>query len=93
MTKYGDYLIAEGITKHSNSGEASLGMQKLGEGANYNTYWVSKSSCRFLINVVNDYWTELPLVTPEQIKISKFIKYVFTGELEAPIISSPAFPG
>jgi hypothetical protein len=26
FTRYGDYLIAEGITKNSNSGEATLGM-------------------------------------------------------------------
>jgi radial spoke head protein 4A len=35
----------------------------------------------------------LPLVTPEQIQISRKIKYLFTGNLSKDILTNPDFPG
>jgi radial spoke head protein 4A len=32
-------------------------------------------------------------VTPEQIRTARLIKYVFTGELDSPVVSSPPFKG
>ena len=34
---------------------------------------------------------ELPFVTPEQIRCSRYIKKIFTGELNRPVVSSPPF--
>jgi hypothetical protein len=44
LTRSGDYYVLEGVTKHSNAGEASGDMEKAKEGANYNTYWVAQGS-------------------------------------------------
>lgn len=38
-------------------------------------------------------WIKLPPVTPDQISISRKIKKIFTGNLDAPIVSYPPFPG
>jgi hypothetical protein len=38
-------------------------------------------------------WTELPLVTPEQVAGSRAFKYVFSGDLERDIQKSAAFKG
>ena len=34
---------------------------------------------------------ELPFVTPEQIRCSRYIKKILTGELNRPVVSSPPF--
>lgn len=61
-------------------------MEKYREGVNYYSYWVCQRA-------LSDDWYELPLVTPEQIKLSRLIKHVFTGRLDAKIISYPDFQG
>lgn len=38
-------------------------------------------------------WTELPLITPSQLKISRKIKYIFTGDLNRAVLTNPLFPG
>ncbi|XP_041035420.1 radial spoke head protein 4 homolog A [Carcharodon carcharias] len=38
-------------------------------------------------------WVKLPPVTPAQITVARKIKKFFTGDLEAPVISYPPFPG
>lgn len=39
-----DYLIAEGYTRESNAGEPQTeDTEKIKEGANYNTYWVTQN--------------------------------------------------
>lgn len=35
----------------------------------------------------------MPLVTPEQISVSRKIKKFLTGRLDSPIVSYPPFPG
>jgi hypothetical protein len=42
---------------------------------------------------VSEDWYELPLVTPQQLRTARLIKYAFTGSLNAQVISSPPFPG
>lgn len=38
-------------------------------------------------------WYELPLVTPEQVKVARQIKYMFSGDIKSQVKSYPAFPG
>jgi radial spoke head protein 4A len=42
---------------------------------------------------VGSEWTELPLVTPQQLRSSRLIKYVFSGDLNKKVVSSPPFDG
>jgi hypothetical protein len=48
-------------------------------------YWVS--TC------LTSEWVELPIVTPTQIKTSRKIKYLFTGDLKKSILTNPIFNG
>lgn len=59
-------------------------MEKLKEGANYHVYWVTQ-------NILSGPWHELPFVTPEQVRNSRLIKKILTGDLNRPVISSPPF--
>ncbi|XP_051520358.1 radial spoke head protein 6 homolog A [Myxocyprinus asiaticus] len=38
-------------------------------------------------------WVRLPLVTPAQITVARQIRKIFTGRLDAPVVSYPPFPG
>ena len=80
-----DYYIIQGRT-NSNGGMETIGREaeKRGEGVNYYSFWVSN-------NILLDQWTELPLVTPEQVKNARKIKKNFTGDLHRPIVSYPLF--
>ncbi|XP_052838830.1 radial spoke head protein 4 homolog A [Drosophila gunungcola] len=57
----------------------------IGQGCNRYSY--------FVVNSLFDDWTELPIVTPRQIVVSRHIKKFLTGDLEADVISYPCFPG
>lgn len=81
-----DYYVAEGILDHRFSDEAAgPDVEPHGVGANRLTFWVTNSAL--------DDWYELPLVTPEQLRVSRQIKHIFTGDLNAKIFSYPFFPG
>lgn len=54
-------------------------------GCNKKTYFVS--------NEAGGSWVRLPPVTPAQIVISRQIRKFFTGNLQAPVVSYPPFPG
>jgi radial spoke head protein 4A len=54
-------------------------------GANKKTY--------FVCNEPGKPWVRLPAVTPNQISIARQVKKFFTGNLSAPIVSFPPFPG
>ena len=55
------------------------------DGVNKNVFYVT--------NDLLEKWVELPDVKPSQIKISRLIKYTFTGNLENKICSNPTFIG
>lgn len=38
-------------------------------------------------------WSELPIVTPQQMKTARKIKYLFTGDLKKSILTNPIFIG
>ena len=81
-----DYYIAEGQADGGEeAGELSPETEPKGVGANkWNFYACS--------NLSGD-WVELPIITPAQLKISRKIKYIFSGDLEKVVLSNPLFPG
>ncbi|ESO12205.1 hypothetical protein HELRODRAFT_134183, partial [Helobdella robusta] len=56
-----------------------------GTGMNKKVYYVCNDPGKL--------WTKLPMVSPKQIFISRKIKKLFSGRLDAPIVSFPTFPG
>ena len=55
------------------------------DGINKNVFYVT--------NDLLEKWVELPDVKPSQIKVSRLIRYTFTGNLENKIYSNPTFNG
>ncbi|KAK4883733.1 hypothetical protein RN001_000004 [Aquatica leii] len=56
-----------------------------GSGTNKKVYYIC--------NEIGDEWTQLPDVTPQQIRVARQIKKSFTGLLTQEIITYPHFPG
>ena len=85
-----DYYVAEG---QADAPEATGGeeaeppadFEPHGTGINTNSYWVTDSPL--------GQWTMLPDITPTQLNISRRICKLFTGDLDAPVVSNPHFPG
>ena len=46
FTQMGDYLIVEARSKKEISPDIEPSSEQLGEGVNYNTYWVAQSACK-----------------------------------------------
>jgi hypothetical protein len=61
-------------------------MEKYKQGANYYSFWVSQ-------NLFSESWYELPLITPDQLKVSRLVKHVFSGNLKEKVKSFPVFSG
>lgn len=80
-----DYFIAEGVNEGAEEGELAPDVEPRGSGVNKFQYWVTNS--------IDGDWTELPLITPEQIRTSRNLKYLFTGDLQKQIITNPYFNG
>jgi radial spoke head protein 4A len=59
--------------------------QRKNDGVNRDVYFVT--------NDLSDNWVELPDVKPEQVRQSRLIRYIFTGNLKKPIYSNPHFNG
>ncbi|CAD8116456.1 unnamed protein product [Paramecium sonneborni] len=88
MGREKDYYIAEGIAASTvEDGELPPEVEPRGSGINTKSYW----ACTDLLNDKD--WIELPLVTPQQINVARQIKYIFTGNLEADVITNPYFFG
>ena len=82
-----DYYIAEGEVGEGEDGEVERPpeFEAKGTGVNKFTYWVSHSSFGA--------WTKLPDLSPDDIKASRTIKVLFTGDLERTIYTNPFFFG
>jgi len=85
-----DYYIveADGVEPSGEAGEedpALADAEPRGTGVNKFTYFVANDA---LGN-----WVELPLITPKHILMARKIKHIFTGNLEANIITNPFFFG
>ncbi|CAF3566992.1 unnamed protein product [Rotaria sordida] len=59
--------------------------EQIGDGINQKVFYVSIG--------INQPFIQLPMVTPEQIELSRRIQQFFTGDLEAPLIFESNFPG
>lgn len=80
-----DYYVVEGQGEAGEEEERPPDFEKKGEGINQFTYWVTDSAFNA--------WNELPDITPAQLKVARKIRKLFTGNLNAPVISNPHFPG
>lgn len=82
-----DYYIAEG--KFGGEEEAAEGVEPAGDtGVNFYTYWVTTN-----LHALEPDWVKLPLATPAHIAACRKAKKILTGNLEAPVITHPHFPG
>jgi radial spoke head protein 4A len=93
----GDYVVAEGVlNSFKKSAEApekppllpdspEYDVEPRGEGANTFTYWVSAGGCAP--------WVRLPAARASHVVASRTIKHIMTGNLDAPVLSMPWFPG
>jgi len=83
-----DYYIVEATEIDAPEGfNYDADMEKRKEdGINRNVFFVTNS-------LYENKWTELPDIKPSQIKQSRLIKYIFTGNLENKIYSNPTFDG
>lgn len=85
-----DYYIAEGVVEGEEEGDAE-GEEKepdfepKGNGVNKYTYFVAADSL--------SQWTRLPDVSPSQIRASRCIRVLFSGDLERKIFTNPFFAG
>ncbi|XP_066911472.1 radial spoke head protein 4 homolog A-like [Clytia hemisphaerica] len=73
------------IPKPDYKPPVTIPQEDYGEGCNSKIYYVC--------NDAGLSWHRLPPVTPQQIHVARQIKKFCTGDLEAPIISYPPFPG
>lgn len=80
-----EYFVLQGVSGLAYDDQSSPGSELRGEGANLYTYWVTKNLFQG--------WVELPLVTPEQVRAARLIRYIVTGDLESQLGCYPAFPG
>lgn len=60
-------------------------MEPYGTGVNSYSYWVAT-------DILGE-WTQLPLVVPQQVKASRNLKVIFSGDLEQDIHKLAKFPG
>lgn len=84
FTRNGDYYVLQGRTAEDPE-ELDPFKEEGKNGSNKYTYWVAKHSC--------DNWTQLPPVTPEMIQVARKLSVYFTGNLDAPVLGYPPFPG
>lgn len=87
-----DYYIVEATTEgEGEADEIAEGEEKdplqeaKGSGVNKYNYYACNSAF--------EKWTKLPDLSPIQIKSSRQIRYLVTGDLEAAIFSNPFFFG
>lgn len=91
-----DYIVAEGkfagdppeVTEEDQA-EGGMASEMPGaQGMNFYTYWVTTT-----IYATADDWVMLPLAKPAQVVASRKVKKILTGDLNAPVVTQPYFPG
>lgn len=82
---YKDYWVVQGSSAKAYLSELPENGEKYGVGVNSYSYWVAT-------DLLGD-WTELPLVTPDQVAGSRTFKYIFSGYLDQIVSKSIAFKG
>lgn len=88
FTRTKDYFVLEVRGEGGEEeGEITESHEPKGTGVNKERYFVST-------DLLNDKgWVELPVITSKQLKQAREISYIFTGDLEHKIITSPIFDG
>jgi radial spoke head protein 4A len=81
----GFYYVLEGANFAEQEEEANPKEQEGKQGLNRFAYWVSMSAV--------GPWLPLPNVTRAQVVLSRSIRRLLTGQLDAPVLSYPPFPG
>lgn len=79
------YYIVEGVSPEEEEGVKDT-EQEGKSGANKYAYWVTQ-------NFESAKWVKLPNVTMAQVVASRQFKRFLNGNLDAPVISYPPFPG
>ncbi|CAF2991559.1 unnamed protein product [Rotaria socialis] len=69
----------------SSSEEEKIPPEPIGDGVNQKVFYVSTG--------IDQTFIQLPMVTPQQIELSRRIQQFFTGDLDAPILFELHFPG
>ena len=59
----------------------------------YMFFYILRVVILFFIFLAGDPWTKLPHVKPIEIVLARQIKKLFTGNLIAPVVTFPPFPG
>ena len=81
-----DYYIIQGLPINYHMKNPPKHVETKGnEGINRYTFWVSHAPLEI--------WHELPDITAEQLVISRYFKYYFTGDLNSKVKSFIYFPG
>ena len=80
-----DYFVIQGSGSKTYLEQLGDNSEKYGVGINSYSYWVAT-------DILGE-WTELPLVTPQQVIGSRSFKYLFSGNLERPVKNSSLFEG
>jgi hypothetical protein len=80
-----DYYVAtaEARADEGDGDQIGPGTEPMGTGVNKQDFWVT--------NDVFSAWKRLPTISPRDIRESRRIKHIFTGNLDAKIYSSPPF--
>ena len=69
-----------------DDGELPFNVEPRGTGINKLSYWVTN-------DILSNDWTELPLLYPHHIEVSRKIRYIFSGNLDAKVMTNPFFSG
>jgi len=80
-----DGVIQDELPKPNYKPPVAIAKEPYGEGCNMKVYYVC--------NDAGLSWHRLPPVTPQQIYVARQIRKIVTGNLDAPVISYPPFPG
>eukprot|EP00796_Vickermania_ingenoplastis_P000856 gene856-491_t len=78
--------IAQVFFSHAAKKHHSSPKEEPGTGLNENVYYAASS-------LDPTKWFRLPDVTPQQVSAARLLRNAFTGDLEAPVLSHPRFPG
>ena len=77
--------MIQGVSQQPYLKDLSADSEAYGVGVNSYSYWVAN-------NILGE-WSELPLVTPAQVKASREFKYIFSGDLETKLEPIVPFNG
>jgi Radial spokehead-like protein len=81
------YIIVEGLNPEDED-ELNESVKEGRNGANKYCYWVARTYAS-----ATHEWVKLPNITSNQIMKARLFKKFLSGDLNAPVLSYPIFPG